>query len=242
MTTVAEDLTSQGSSWVVSSLPDAIAVEETANDNTEILNPPANTCPGCGEEVVKIPGQRGRTPKYHPDCKPAKGSRSAGPRVVRVTSQERIAAEQVEYAVERVRSGLAKAVALLSIVDPYDAFVLHVNSSEIVDNMRPVLMRFPWLREQAGNASAGASLLSLGITLFTTVLPILAHHKLIPVKKFVPLLIQMPFFMKRMQDRMADQENGDPATELIARIRMEAEKENRRQARTAEETVNASAR
>jgi len=218
-------------------------MEETAPaDATHFVNPPPNACPTCGEEVVKEPHMK-RRPKYHPECKPTRSTAASGPRAVKVTSKDREAAEQVEMALDRVRSGLMKGVALLALVEPYDAFVLHVNSGELVENLRPVLMRFPWLREQAGNATAIGSIVGLVITVFTTLLPILAHHGFIPAKKIVPFLLQVPIIMQRMQQRMAEAEQGhaDMGEELLARL---AEKQRQRQheamKRQDAETVGAS--
>ena len=211
-------------------------------DDTRFVNPPPNACPTCGEEVVKEPHMK-RRPKYHPECKPQRGTATSGPRAVKVTSKDREAAEQVELALDRVRSGLMKGVALLALVEPYDAFVLHVNSKELVENLRPVLMRFPWLREQAGNATAIGSIVGLVITVFTTLLPILAHHGFIPAKKIVPFLIQVPIIMQRMQQRMAEAEQGhaDMGEELLARL-AEEQRKRRDEAmrRQSAETVGAS--
>jgi len=197
-------------------------------DATEFMNPPPNACPTCGEEVVKEPGQKRRR-KYHEECKPSARGRTAatGTRAVRVVAKDREAAEQVELALDRMRTAIAKGVALLALVEPYDAFVLHVNSKELIENMRPILMRFPWLREQAGNATAIGSIVGLAITLCTTALPILAHHGFIPAKKVTPFLIQIPVIMQRMQQRLADAEQGheDMGEELLARL---AEEQNKR--------------
>jgi len=217
--------------------------EQEPSDATNFVNPPQNACPTCGEEVIKEPHMK-RRPKYHPECKPTRGAaKSVGPRAVRVTSKDREAAEQVELALDRVRSGLMKGVALLALVEPYDAFVLHVNSQELVENLRPILMRFPWLREQAGNATAIGSIVGLVVTLFTTALPILAHHGFIPAKKIVPFLLQVPLIMQRMQQRMQEAEQGhaDMGEELLARL---AEEQNKRRhaemKRQEAETVGAS--
>jgi hypothetical protein len=120
--------------------------------------------------------------------------------------------------------------------------VLHVNSGELLDNLRPVLMRFPWLREQATNASTTASMFGLGITVFTTLLPIMAHHNLIPSKKVASILLNMPVFMLRLQERVAQSENGYVGEELLHRIAEESRKKQEAQMRqrTATEHVNAS--
>jgi hypothetical protein len=217
--------------------------EPEPDDATHFVNPPQNACPTCGEEVIKEPHMK-RRPRYHPECKPQRGKgTSTGPRTVRVTSKEREAAEQVEIALDRARAGLMKAVALIALADPYDALVLHVNSNELIENLRPVLMRFPWLREQASNATAVGSIVGLVVTVFTTALPILAHHGFIPAKKLVPFFLQMPLIMLRMQERLAAAEQGqsDMGEELLARVAEDQRKKQEQAMRRASaETVNAS--
>lgn len=224
-----------------STLPPARTGEEPPpDDDTGWVNPPENACPVCGFEVVKQPGQK-RRPKYHAQCKPTRGKAASGPRPVRVTSQERQAAEQVEMALDRLRAALTKAVLGLSMFDPYDALVLRINSEELVENCRPLLMRFPALREGAANATAGASILGLVFTLLSIGLPIMAHHNLIPMKKFVPMLLNLPFLLMKMQERMASESDGTLEEDLVARVEMEQRKKKEAQMRAAGvETVNAS--
>lgn len=239
MTQAMADSTSPDSSWDGSEFPPATEYVETQlpPDKTEIINPPAKVCPTCGEEVLRTPGQRGRVAKYHPECRPSKAatSISGSPRVVRVSKQEQIAAEQVEILIEQARTALGKAVMLLSIVEPYDAFVLHVNSIELLANLRVVLMRFEWARSAALNAQTGGSVFGLFLTMLTTALPILAHHNLIPAKKVAAILINLPIFMQRMQERAAEND-GDITGELMRRIQEEQRKatEARMRRETAE--------
>jgi hypothetical protein len=242
MTLTAEspDSTLQDSFWADSNLPDA-QVEDIPPDDTHLINPPERVCPGCGEEVVRVPGTKGRLPKYHPECKPAKGSVSSGPRTVRVSAKDRLIAEEIEAALEQVRVKLAKAVMLLSLADPYDAFVIHVNTPEILENLRPVLYRYAWMREAATNTSAGLSLLGLVVTLLTTALPIAAHHNLIPSKKVAQLMMAIPMIMKRMQENVGD--NGeDMGAVLMTRMREQLNKQNeaRMRAQAQEENIDAS--
>lgn len=196
-------------------------------DETSVLNPPDNACPTCGLEVVRRPGARGRTPKYHEECRPtAKQRRSVSgtARIKAVSKAEELAAAQVEYAVERARRGLAKAVALLALVDPYDALVVHINAPEILDNLRGVLMRFEWLRNAASNVQTGGDIFGLILALFTTFLPIAAHHGWIPSKKVATILIQMPVFMMRLQERIASGDEEEVKDELLKRVAEEGRK------------------
>jgi hypothetical protein len=228
------------------------ATPEYPPDDTRQINPPEGVCEFCGEEIVREEGKKGRLPKAHPECREhfrleQKAARAAagvsrGPRPVRVSAKDRLAAEEVEQALETARKGMLKAVGLMMLVDPYDAFVLHINSPDIIENLRPVLMRFPWLREQASGASVGASVFGLVIAIGTTLLPIAAHHKLIPGKLVTQILTQLPFVMQRMQEALKD--NGeDLTTTLMRRVKEQQAKEEaaRRYAQTSE-PVDASTR
>jgi hypothetical protein len=242
MTKVPEqDSPSADSSWANDGFPD-VQPEPLPPDNTELINPPEKACAACGEEITREPGQKGRLPKYHPECKPARGSvTSSGPRPVRVTAKDRAVAEQVEELLAMADAKISKAVMLIALADPYDAFVIHANKPELLENLRPILFRFAWLRENATNVGAGASLLGFGLTVLTTLLPIAAHHNLIPSKTVAKLLLGIPFVLKKMQESMAD--NGESMTEtLMARMREQQAKANeaRARAQAQSESVDAS--
>lgn len=213
---------------------------ELPPDKTEWINPPQNACPVCGEEVVKEPHMK-RRPKYHPECKPQRGkAASDSPRSVRVVAKDRQAAEEVEAVLDRLRSALRKAVLFTAMADPFDALVIHINSDDIVNNCRPLLMRFPALREQGNNASAAGAIFGLVTTVFTTLLPILAHHGLFPIKKLVPLLMNLPMTMLRLKE-MSEANGGDMTETLINNVAAAKQRAQEAAMRAASvETVNAS--
>lgn len=215
---------------------------ELPPDETGILNPPENACEICGEEVVR--GEdgvslRGRIPKMHPSCKASVKGSSGGERrsvtgttrVVKVSKKDEEIAVQVELAIEQARRHIAKAVGLLSLVDPYDAFVIHINAPEILDNLRFVLMRFEWLRNAATGAQTGGSVLGLILAVLTTVLPIMAHHGLIPGKKVANIILNIPFLLLRLQQAVANGNDEDIQNELMRRIAEEGRKAQERKMR-----------
>lgn len=244
MTKEMTDSPLEDSFWEDSNLPPAeLAADEIPHDETHLINPPEKVCGGCGEEIVRVPGSRGRLPKFHEQCKPVKGSRNAsGPRPVRVSAKEKLVAEQVEEALAQIEQKVNRAIILLAVVEPYDALVLKVNLPELLANLRPALMQFAWARNAATNTAAGASLIGLIITVLTILLPIAAHHKLIPSKKVAQILINVPLFMHRMQQEMMN--NDENLTEsLIGRVHEKAAEEKAqrlRQQQAYEESVNAS--
>lgn len=228
-------------------LPPADLVE-TPLDKVELVNPPANTCPTCGELVVREPGSRGRLPKYHPECRPsrAKGSTSVSGtgRVVRVGKAEQVAAEETEMVIERIRRAITKAVVLLSLVEPYDAFVIRINTPEILDNLRPLLMRFAKFRAFAVGADTGGSALGLILALLTTALPIAAHHGLIPSKKVAQIFLNIPVFMMRLQEKLSDGDEATLTEELFKRVQAESRRteEARMREQSREESPYAGSR
>lgn len=234
VTEAENPLALQGSSWADELPP----TTELPTDDTSILNPAPNACIKCGQEIVREPGKRGRLPKYHPECKPERKSVSGSARVIRVSKAEEIAAQQVEFAIERARRGLAKAVALLSLVDPYDALVVHVNSPEILDNLRGVLMRFEWLRSAASNVQTGGDIFGLVLAILTTLLPIAAHHKLIPSRKVASILVRMPLFMLRLQERLATGNEEEVKDELLHRVAEEGKRQTEARMRQQTEGVS----
>jgi len=233
------DSHSGDSSWESDGFPE-LQEEPLPPDNTELINPPENVCPVCTEEIVREPGKKGRLPKYHPECKPVKGSATTGARAVRVAAKDRAIAEEVEATLAQVESKIRGAVMMLAVVEPYDAFVLYVNMPKLLDNLRPILMRYPGLRQQAGTVSTAAAIFGLVITVLTILLPMAAHHGLIPSKKIAKILAAVPMFMKQMNDVM---DSGiDVADMLMSRIREQQAKktEAARRAQAQSEAVDAS--
>jgi len=231
----SSDTTSDLPAAFVINLDELDNAESFPPDNTEQINPGPNVCPTCGEVVERRPGQRGRVGKYHPECKPTGRTKSAGtpisgqPRAVRVSKAELVAAEETEAIIEFLRVKLTQGAMLLALVEPYDALVIRVNTPELLNNLRPVLMQFPRLRAFAGATQVGGSLFGLILTLATTLLPIAAHHNFVPVKKVSQFLVQLPLVMLSIQKRMAEG-NEEDLTETLFQKAM-AKAQQTRQAR-----------
>jgi hypothetical protein len=233
------DSASEASYWENDGFPEP-QEQVLPPDNTELINPPEKTCPVCGEEIVREPGRKGRLPKYHPDCKPSAKGSTGGARPVRVTAKDRAVAEEVEATLAQVESKFRDAIMMLAVVEPYDAFVLYVNMPKVLDNLRPILSRYPMLRQQAGTASTAAAIFGLVTTVLTILLPIAAHHGLIPSKKIAKILAAVPVFMKRLNDVM---DSGvDIGEMLMSRVQEQQAKNNeaRRRAQAHSESVDAS--
>ncbi len=232
---MTEDLIPQDSFWEHSS--EAEEAKELPPDETHLINPPAGTCPTCGEPVERKPGARGRAPKYHPECRPsARKSDSTAARVVRVSKAEELMAVQIEQVLENLRAQIRKLVFLLSVVDPYDAFVLHLNTDDLIMNARALLMRFEWARKLAFGAATGGSVVGLVISIFSILLPIAAHHNLVPVKKIASFLINLPMTMYRLQQLGVDGNEAEVSQDLLGRIRARMDAQRTAAQRIKQET------
>jgi hypothetical protein len=234
------DSHSPDSFWESEELPPPV-LEESPTDETQLINPSPNTCPTCGEEIVREPGSRGRLPKYHPECRPSKSSsaKTSGPRPVRVTAKDRAVAEQVEQILEQYERQINKAVMLIAVADPYDAFVLKVNTPDLLNNMRPILMRYPMLRDGASTSSIAIAVLNLVITVLVILLPIASHHGFIGKGKVAQIMLNIPLFMLRVQQNMENGE-GDLTDTLLARVREQQQQQQQQEMRRrTAETVNA---
>jgi hypothetical protein len=187
--------------------PDLSTQESESTDKTNILNPAPGTCHACGLIVERAPGARGRVPKYHPDCRPLKSTTTRIPGV-RVSAAEKRANEEADMAVAIVRRGLVKVAMMISMIDKYDAFCIMVSIPEVCANLRAVLVRVDWLRYEILAVTAGGSLLGLGLSLLTMILPMAAHHGFLPGKKIRDILVKVPYTVDAINNRLAEGEEG----------------------------------
>lgn len=171
------------------------------------------TCQACGEEIVRRPGSRGRMPKFHPDCRP-KGA-TASIRNERVGKAQ----SEADEIIVTVRGALMKFAIMVAIVDRYDAFVIMVNSKSLADNLRATLIRYPNIRKQLLDAKGTGSLFGLAATFLMTVLPIAAHHGLLPFKTLAPILINAPKSLYAIQQKL---EQGEASLIEVMQDQMKA--------------------
>lgn len=168
--------------------------------------PPKTTgeklCPVCGEEIVREPGKKGRLPTYHPECRPSATGKSVSGAPRRTAAKASKEREQAEYeadvAVEAFASKVRKGALLLSAVNPYDAFAVMAGLPDVCANLRAILIRYHRIRQEFMAIDTGGSILGLIIALAMILLPILAHHGLIPGRVFRQLLQNLPFAMLKM--------------------------------------------
>lgn len=209
--------------------PDFVDAPEST-DQSGLINPPENACRVCGNEIFRRPGQRGRLAKVHPECKGAQAvdnKRASVPRITRASKQDVEKETEIVSVLTNLGSKLNRAIILLSIVDPYDALVIKINADEIISNMRALLWKYDKFRAFAVGAETGASVFSLIVAVLTTVLPIMAHHNLIPSKKVSQFMLQAPFVLLRIHQMREQSESGDFTLELLQRAKHQAEQSRR---------------
>lgn len=184
----------------------------------------SGVCKGCGEPIERKVGARGRLPSYHPHCRPTKGV-STGRGTKAVTIQN-----EAEAAVEIIRNQLMKGAFLLSMVDPYDGFVVAASIPDLCSQLYSIFVRYEKVRQEALAMAAGGSWLGLVFTLAMIMLPIMAHHNLIPGKFVREFLVHFPRVMFRVKERMEEgpQELAKHIeTQMMAKMQAEANKRGR---------------
>lgn len=143
---------------------------------------PQPHCEVCGNPI-EYKG-RGRLPRFHKECRPSNDrartplSSATTPKVTsgRQSKAEREAAEIAADA----QKMLSKASLLVATVEPFDGLALYAGTPELTNQLRGVLETHDALRAEMASWSSGGSVLGLVLALAVIVLPILAHHHVIP--------------------------------------------------------------
>lgn len=208
-TPVAESPLSLSDSSVSSEwdeLPAAELAPDLAPAEAKPDAPLPGTCETCGEPVIRQPGARGRTPKYHPDCRPVKATSATSTGTTGATGARRstkVEAESVE-ALASIEGLVVKAAIMVSMVDRYDAFCVMVGWQQTKPNLLAVLRRYPGFRKEMLQLQSGGSLAALFISILMTLLPIAAHHGLIPGKKITQVLVNAPFMLHKISEKLSE--------------------------------------
>lgn len=198
---------------------------DATGDATKV---PSGTCAACGEPIVREPGARGRMPKYHPDCKPTRVASQVSGGVTRTGSRGAAKAEaEASECIASFQSLVTKSAVMLSVVDRYDAFCLMVALPQISENLRGVLIRYDKLRKEMLAMQTGGSIFGLGLAILMMALPICAHHGLLGRGQAAKLLLEMPFTLLRIQERL--KEGSQALTKMMEEQLRAAAEANRKQ-------------
>lgn len=159
-------------------------------------------CPTCDEPIIKEPGTRGRTPKFHAGCRPLT---SVGGTAKRTggSAKQRDAAKICEH----FRKQMTKGLVMLAAVDQYSAFAVMVQLPTFFAQFEAVLVKHDkWRAELLLAVEGSGSVIGMAITVLMMLLPIAAHHKLIPGKKIGALLENLPKAVYKLSQRLKDGE------------------------------------
>lgn len=211
-------------------LPDAEIAElpppqELKPDTTP--DAPPGTCQTCGEPIIREPGARGRLPKYHPDCRPLKsaGTNSvASPRGRRNGKAE----AEAEAVVAAIQKQIVRGCVMLSVVDRFDAFAVMASLPEISNNLKGVLARNDKWRREFMALESGGSVIALVLSIVMMLLPIAAHHGLLGRGMAAKFLVEMPFTLVKIQQRL--KEGTEALTKMMQEQLERAAEENRKAA------------
>lgn len=183
-------------------------------------------CATCREPIIREPGARGRMPRYHPDCRPLRTATQMS------TARRNNKAEaEADECIVMFQQAVTKACVMLSVVDRFDAFSVMVALPSICDNLRGVLIRFDSFRKEFLAAKTGGSIIGLAFAIGMLLLPILAHHGLIGRGKIAQLLVEMPFTMLKIQQRL--KEGSEALVKMMEEQLRAAADANRKQAEEA---------
>ena len=177
---------SETSSWV------------TGSESTDTV-PDGKICEVCNKPIIRQPGQRGRLPRYHPECKatPTRSPKSK-------SGEGRSKAErEADYLAEKFRESLNKTAVMVGIFDTFDGFAIVSQSKPLSENFRTMMVSFDRLRKPLVEGSGGAGVGGFVFAALAVALPIMAHHGLIPAtiggKPLGEFLEKLPKFLHRLQ-------------------------------------------
>lgn len=181
-------------------------VDDTADDTSVSADrsPEEKVCPVCDLPIIRDPSWK-RMRKYHDECRPSTvtgrtpSANVSGPRG---TKAER----EADECVVMLKKQLVRGAMFAMMADPYDGFVIMTGIPGICENIRGILIAHDKWRKDALALKTGGSVLGLVVSLFLLVLPILAHHSLIPSVKLRQMLQDMPVILFKVSQRMKEGE------------------------------------
>jgi hypothetical protein len=120
---------------------------------------------------------------------------------------------------------------MLSVVDRFDAFCVMVALPNVCDNLRGVLIRYDGMRKEMLAMQTGGSIFGLILAVVMMLLPMCAHHGFLGRGKTAQLLMEMPFTMLKIAQRL--KEGSESLTRMMEEQLRAAAAANRQQAEEA---------
>lgn len=205
--TVERESRLQTDSSAFDDLPDAEPVVILPGETSveEDKTPTDKICPTCDKPIYREPGTRGRLPRYHPECKPTGAARITGGSG-RPKGRSTKAVAEADTAVTMLRGALVKLAMGVAMVDRYDGFCIMSGIPALCDNARGVLEEHDAFRRDVLRIKSGGSILGLVISGLMMVVPIAAHHGIIPSARISEMLVNLPVVMHKIAKRMKEGE------------------------------------
>lgn len=214
------------------------AGEELPPDNTPEDAP---LCPVCEKPIIRDPTWK-RMRKYHPECNPyvagnksregtAGGGSAGAGRTKGGSGFSRKAEQEADECEKILQSAFVKLALGVSVFDKYDAFCIMVNTGPVCQSFRGVVLRNERFRKEMLMVKSGGSVVGLVVSCLIMVMPIIAHHGLIPSRNIAETMVRMPYLLFTLHQRMKE---GEEAMTVLIKEQMAAmQEENRKREREA---------
>lgn len=163
----------------------------------------APICPVCDRPIMRDPSWK-RMHKYHDECRPTGKKTGATEGTGRGGTGK--AEKEADAVVKMLRKNLARAAMFIGMVDKFDGMVILVNLDSVCENFRAILLRYESFRKECLSVEGGGSIFGLVITGLMIALPIMANHGMLPTGAIRDSLMDLPFILFKMSQRMKDSE------------------------------------
>lgn len=192
-----------------SGLPSAAASPPPEGEESQDRISDPKVCPTCDLPISRPPGARGRSPKYHPECRPSVLGRVSGLGTsTRSKSGDTKKIKEADDCIAMLKALMVKGAMAAMLIDKYDGFVIMTAIPGVCDNLHGVLVAHDGFRKDMLAMKSGGSIFGLIAAVLMALVPIAAHHGLIPRSKISEMLTNMPLVMFKIAKRMKEGEQA----------------------------------
>lgn len=221
-----------------SALGEATEAEPESSDRT----PDTKICPTCDKSIYRVPGSRGRMPRFHPECRPSAMGRlkdAVGGTTRRSPTADAKKGREADEVIAFVKPKFVQGATALMLFDHYDGFVMMTAIPGICDNLHGILVAHDGFRKQMLQAKGGGSILGLVVALAIPVAAICAHHGLIPSTRVAEIVRNLPIMLHKISLRMKQGEGA--MNDMMDRVANQVVEEEEEKARDKQRDANQSA-
>lgn len=204
----ADTLVHEPNAWDQLPDPETVTKPPEGDSSPDAAGDPnAKPCPVCLELVPKLPGQKRRL-KYHDECNPKNTGQPAPDAGTGTRRSSSKAEREADEIIAMYQRGMIRAALMVSAIDRFDAFCIMVNLPQTCAALRGVLLRYDNFRKELLTAKEGGSIIGLAFTVLVMILPMAAHHGLIPHQRIAEALMKSPYVLFRLQQKMKEGEKN----------------------------------